>query len=242
MPLAEKRKSKASALKRAGLTLGLAAAAWELTTPGAFVGGRAAAPQPLTAMRGYRLDWMLEKRNGEEGLQTADGWWVGEVGFEKAQAAQGLRYRMRPTSQEYQEGKEVDGLMWQFGPLKIKLGEIFGGTGNNEKLRELKRKIAAEGLSDPKKLEENEYWLNRYGHKRWEAPYVDQSTGLNKQLLRGLGAWSGCDPLKEERGVTWFEADYGKPWLKKYVGTKLPGFVTQEQLKKEYNDGKLLNK
>merc|ERR1712107_262292 len=119
-------------------------------------------------------------------MGTADGWWIGEVGLMKAQAA--------------------------------------------------------EGLTDPKKLEENEYWQQRYGHQRWDSYYIDQSTGVNKQLLRGLAAWSGVDPLKEERGVTWFEADYGKPWLKKYIGVREPGFVSQEQLTKEYNSGKLLNK
>jgi hypothetical protein len=241
MPSMDKR-SKASALKRAGLALGIVAAAWKTTAPGAFAGAPASAARPATtAMRGYRLDWMLEKRNGEEGLQTADGYWLGEVGFEKAQAAQGLRYRMRPTSQEYKDGKEVDGLMFQLGPLKLKLGEIFGGSGVNEELRKIKRKIVEEGLSDPKKIEENEYWLRKYGHKRWEPGYVDQSTGNSKQLFRGLSA-SGFDPLKEERGVTWFEADYGKPWLKKYVGYRLPGFVSEEQVKKEYNSGKLLDK
>jgi len=240
MPSVESRRSKMSALKRAGLTLGIAAAAWELAASRAFVGGRTVGPKPLTAMNGYRLDWMLEKRNGEEGLQTADGWWLGEVGFEKAQGALGLRYRMRPTTQEYKEGTEVDGLMWQLGPLKLKVGEIFGGTGNNEELRKVKKKLAAEGLTDPKKLEENLYWKKRYGHERWGPSYVDQSTGVNKQFLRGLSAWSGCDPLKEERGVTWFEADYGKPWLKKYQGRHLPGFITTEQLKREYSDGKLL--
>merc|ERR1712107_885752 len=76
-------------------------------------------------------------------MGTADGWWIGEVGLMKAQAA--------------------------------------------------------EGLTDPKKLEENEYWQQRYGHKRWDSYYIDQSTGVNKQLLRGLAAWSGVDPLKEER-------------------------------------------
>jgi hypothetical protein len=141
---------------------------------------------------------------------TQDGYFVGEKGFEKSQAAQGLRYRMRPTPLEYKEGKEVSGLLQQFGPVKIKFGEAFGGTANNEKLRELKRKLFKEGISDPKKVAENEYWLQRYGCKRWSAPYVDQSQGLAKTFLRGLAAWSGVDPKKEERGVTWFEADYGK--------------------------------
>jgi len=196
-----------------------------------------------TQMNGYRLDWMLEKKDGTMDLQTTDGYFLGEKGFEKGQAAQGLRYRLRPTPQEYKEGIETEGLMQQFGPVKIKFGEAFGGTANNPKLRELKKKIANEGISDPKKLAENEYWLKRYGHKRWTAPYVDQTMGtLKPGLLRGLAAWSGTDPLKEEKGVTWFEATYGKPWIEKYKDVRLEGPVPKEQVEKEWNSGKLLKK
>jgi hypothetical protein len=182
---------------------------------------------------------MLEKKDGTSDLQTQDGYFLGEKGFEKSQGAQGLRYRMRPMQSEYKEGKEVDGLMFQLGPLKIKLGEAFGGTGNNPKLRELKKKIYKAGVSDPKKIAENEYWIKRYGHKRWSAPYIDQSQGTGKTFLRGLAAWSGLDPQKEERGITWFEADYGKPWLEKYKGIRLDGYVSPEQVAKEYQSGKL---
>mmetsp|Transcript_25797 Transcript_25797/g.81436 ORF Transcript_25797/g.81436 Transcript_25797/m.81436 type:complete len:251 (+) Transcript_25797:66-818(+) len=242
VPPPESRRSPA--LARLSITLLLVAAAWDLTAPLTFIGARAPHARSLsnspTQMRGYRLDWMLEKKDGTMDLQTQDGYWVGETGFEKAQQAQGYRYRMRPTYKEYAEGKEVDGLMFQLGPIKLKLGEMFGGTGNNEKLRELKRKIARDGITDPKKIEENEYWLKRYGHKRWESPYVDQSTGLAKNFLRGVAAWSGYDPLKEERGVTWFEADYGKPWLAKYIGMREPGWVSAEQVQKEYATGRLL--
>jgi len=182
---------------------------------------------------------MLEQKDGTNTLQTQDGYWVGEKGFEKAQAAQGLRYRLRPTNDEYAKGIEVDNLLFQFGPVKIKFGEAFGGTSNNDALRDLKRKIAKEGITDPKKLEENDYWIRRYGHKRWTPYYVDQSQGTAKGFLRGLAAWSGLDPKTEERGITWFEADYGKPWLAKYIGVRENGFVTAEQVKKEYNTGKL---
>jgi len=223
------------------VALALGAAAWDLTAPSAFVGMPAQGPRAAaTQMKGYRLDWMIEGKNGEEGLQTQDGYFVGEKGFEKSQGAQGLRYRMRPTAEEYKKGIEVNGLMQQFGPVKIKLGEAFGGTANNPALRALKKKIFSEGITDPKKVEENEYWLQRYGCKRWSAPYVDQSQGLATTWLRGLAAWSAYDPLKEERGVSWFEADYGKPWLQKYVGTKIAGWVTAEQVEKEYATGKLL--
>lgn len=229
------RSSRAS---RAVVAAILGAAAYD----SAFVNLPASSRGAATQMQGYRLDWMIEgyKPDGADGLQTQDGYFVGERGFEKSQAAQGLRYRMRPTPLEYKEGKEVNGLLQQFGPVKIKFGEAFGGTANNGALRDLKRKLFKEGITDPKKVAENEYWLARYGCKRWSAPYVDQSQGLAKTFLRGVGAWSGVDPLKEERGVTWFEADYGKPWLQKYVGTKIAGYVTQAQVEKEYATGKLL--
>mmetsp|Transcript_54070 Transcript_54070/g.150374 ORF Transcript_54070/g.150374 Transcript_54070/m.150374 type:complete len:248 (-) Transcript_54070:86-829(-) len=221
-----------------GLAFGMVA--WEFVAPRAFVGSAGAAGRgSLTRARGYRLDWMLEGKDGTRDLQTQDGYWLGEIGFEKSQAAQGLRYRMRATSKEIKEGTEVDGHIWQLGPIKVRFGEAFGGSGNNPKLRELKKKIFKAGVSDPKKIAENEYWMKRYGHKRWEAPYVDQSQGTAKIFLRGLAAWSGVDPKKEERGVTWFEADYGKPWIQKYVGRHLEGFVSKEQLEKEYATGKL---
>lgn len=214
----------------------------KITAPSAFVGIQKTIEPCMTQMHGYRLDWMLERKDGSADLQTQDGYWVGEKGFEKSQGAQGLRYRMRPSNQEYAEGKEVDGLLYQFGPFKFKLGETFGGTGNNAKLRALKKQVAEEGITDQSKIEENEYWIKRYGHKRWVAPYVDQSQGTAKTFFRGLAAWSGLDPKKEERGVTWFEADYGKPWLAKYIGTKEKGWVTDEQVKKEYESGKILKK
>eukprot|EP00448_Togula_jolla_P015127 CAMPEP_0170590084 /NCGR_PEP_ID=MMETSP0224-20130122/11681_1 /TAXON_ID=285029 /ORGANISM="Togula jolla, Strain CCCM 725" /LENGTH=170 /DNA_ID=CAMNT_0010913857 /DNA_START=57 /DNA_END=566 /DNA_ORIENTATION=+ len=146
-------------------------------TPTSFIGAGAVSRSSATQMKGYRLDWMLEKKGGEEGLQTQDGYWVGETGFEKAMGAQGLRYRMRPTAEEYKLGKEVDGLITQIGPLKFKFGEAFGGTGVNEKLRQLKAKIFKEGITDPKKIAENEYWVKKYGHKRWFAPSVNQAQG-----------------------------------------------------------------
>jgi len=209
--------------------------------PHAFIGSKTLAG-PKVARQGYRFDWMLERKDGTFDLQTQDGYWLGEKGFERTQAAQGLRYRMRPTPQEYKEGIGVDNLMWQIGPFKWKAGEAFGGTSNNKALRELKRKIASAGLTDPAQIAENEYWVQRYGHERWGPQYVDQTSGEAKTFLRGLAAWSGLDPKKEERGVTWFEPDYGKPWLQKYIGTKEKGFVSPDQVKKEYDTGKLLDK
>jgi len=227
---------------RGALVLAAALAAWS-SAPAAFTGSSAAAPRgALTQRNGYRLDWMLEKKDGTSDLQTQDGYWVGEVGFERSQGAQGLRYRMRPTRQEFLEGKEVDNLMYAIGPVKFRVGEAFGGTGNNEANRQLKRKLVAEDLTDPAKIEENKYWKARYGYERWDMGNIDQSTGLATTWFRGLAAWSGLDPKKEERGVTWFEADWGKPWLKKYVGTKLPGWVSAAQVEKEFDTGKLNGK
>merc|ERR1719478_1260737 len=153
--------------------------------------------------------------DGQNNLQTQDGYWVGERGFEKALGSMGIRYRLRATSEEIKNGVEVDNQIWQIGPIKMRLGEILGGTANNAKLRELKRKIGKMTL-DPVKQAENEYWIDRYGHKRWWLYYVDQSQGNGKTFFRGMAAWSGFDPKKEERGVSWFEADYGKPWLKTF--------------------------
>jgi len=220
------------------IVIGAAAATWAACST--FVGGaNPAARGALTSANGYRLDWMLEKKDGTDKLQTQDGYWLGEVGFEKSMGAQGLRYRMRASSQEIKAGEEVDGHIVSLGPIKIRLGEAFGGSGNNAKLRDLKRKMFQAGLTDPKKQEENKYWLARYGHKRWSEYYIDQSQGTGKTFLRGLAAWSGIDPQKEERGVTWFESDYGKPWLQKYVGRHIDGWVSAEQVAKEYETGKL---
>eukprot|EP00440_Ansanella_granifera_P062884 gb/GFBE01068188.1/.p1 GENE.gb/GFBE01068188.1/~~gb/GFBE01068188.1/.p1 ORF type:complete len:232 (+),score=88.24 gb/GFBE01068188.1/:1-696(+) len=226
---------------RACTLTALLGAAW-VSAP-AFVGIGATPRQEQTAMHGYRLDNMLEKKQGDGTLDVSEGFWIGERGFMKSQNAQGFRYRMRATPEEVKNGIETPGI-WQLGPFKIKLGEAFGGTGNNDKLRDLKRKLFKEGLNDPKKIEENEYWVKRYGHKRWTPKYINQSgaKGGEKGLLRGLAAWSGYDPLNEERGKTWIEADYGKPWVAIKGDVRLPGYVSKEQMEKEMNSGKLLKK
>jgi hypothetical protein len=210
----------------------------------AFAGSSIVAPQgrALTQMNGYRLDWMLEKKDGSSDLQTQDGYWVGEVGFERSQGAQGLRYRMRPTRQEYLNETEVAGLMYQIGPFKVKAGECFGGVATNEALRKLKRQIVKEGITDPAKIEENKYWKQRYGYERWDVDAVDQACGQDgndRGWWPSLGQWSGVDPLQEDRNRVWFEADWGKPYLGKYMGTKLPGFVSAAQVEREYDTGKL---
>eukprot|EP00971_Amphidinium_carterae_P238337 4731581-Amphidinium_carterae.1 len=44
---------------------------------------------------------LIVPQDGVPGLQTAEGFFIGERGFEKSQNAQGLRYRMRPTPQDW---------------------------------------------------------------------------------------------------------------------------------------------
>ncbi|CAL1169845.1 unnamed protein product [Cladocopium goreaui] len=205
----------------------------------AFVGSGSVSRDPSTAMKGYRLDKMLEASDGDRSLQVSEGFWVGEKGFEKSQWAQGYRYRMRASPEEVKKGIDTPPI-FQLGPIKIKLGECFGGSGNNDNLRKLKKEIAQAGIDDPKKIAENEYWLKRYGHKRWFPKYVDQSGAPNQQgLFRGLAAWSGYDPLNEERGKSWIEADYGKPLIKDKKDLQLPGLLTKEQMQKELDSGKL---
>lgn len=208
--------------------------------PGSFI-GRGAAPtgrsHGVTRARGYRLDKMfLEDYND---LQVEDGYWLGEVDLFKALNSQGLRYKMRPMSSEQKELKDAEPI-FQLGPLKVRIAEAFGGSANNDKLRAIKRKLGKGEIKSKAKIEENEYWLARYGHKRWGPYYVDQSTGIGESFFRGLAAWSGYDPLKEERGVTWFEADYGKPFMTKYIGWTKSGPTPPEQQKREYDAGKVL--
>lgn len=97
----------------------------------------------------------------------------------------------------------------------------------------------------------------------WFPKYVDQSGAPQQNgLFRGLAAWSGFDPLNEERGKSWIEADYGKPLTKDkkdWASTEstpkglitlrkgrneaqdlqLPGLLTKEQMQKELDSGKL---
>eukprot|EP00930_Biecheleria_cincta_P083431 TRINITY_DN72_c0_g2_i1.p1 TRINITY_DN72_c0_g2~~TRINITY_DN72_c0_g2_i1.p1 ORF type:complete len:259 (-),score=61.46 TRINITY_DN72_c0_g2_i1:77-793(-) len=231
--------ARGSRFARAGVLASLlGAASWALSDL-AFVGVGNPARDALTQANGYRLDNMLQQKQGDMSLDVSEGFWIGEKGFFKSQNAQGLRYRMIPLKDELKNGVETPKL-FQLGPIKIRLGELFGGTGNNEKLRELKRKLFQSGLNDPQKEAENDYWLKRYGHKRWYPKYINQSGANNGQFLRGLAAWSGYDPLNEERGKTWKEMDFGKPWIEAKGELRLPGFVSKAQMEKEMASGRLL--
>jgi len=229
-----------SALGRAGAVAFVVSAGYVCLDGLSFVGAGLFGSRSLSSeMKGYRLDRMLEATDGDRSLQTSEGFWIGEKGFEKSQWAQGYRYRMRASPEEFKNGIDCPAPL-QIGPIKWKVGECFGGSGNNDKLRQLKKELAQAGLDDPKKLAENEYWLKRYGRKRWYPKYVNQSGAKNQQgLLRGLAAWSGYDPLNEERGKTWIEADYGKPLMEGKKDYRLPGLLTKEQMQIELDSGKL---
>jgi len=227
--------ARSNALAR-GLALALlGAGAWS------FVGA-GISKTPTTQMQGWRWDRMLA--SGDWSLDTAEGFWIGEKGFHASQKAQGYRYRMTAYGEELEKGIDCPGLV-KFGPIKTRIFDAIGGSGVNEKMRELKKQLVAEGLSDPKKIEENEYWLKRYGHKRWTPKNVNQANngkGENGGLLRGLAAWSGYDPLKEEKGKTWVEPDFGKPWLilkQGSMGALERNWISKEQNDKEVAAGKV---
>jgi len=243
--------TKSSALLRTSAAAAmLGAIAW--TSPSCFV-GPTNSKTSLTQMQGYRFDRMLGSllSGGDGSLDTSEGYWVGEKGFEKSQRAQGVRYKMGAWGDELKGGIDAPKLLvipGPFGPIKTRLGEAIAGTGVNDKLRDIKRQLVAEGISDPKKIEENEYWLKRYGHKRWFPKNVNQANGGRGEegadfgLFRGLAAWSGYDPLNEERGTKWVEPDWGKPWLILKQGTMTAlnrQWVTKEQNAKEVSAGKV---
>jgi len=217
---------RSNALAR-GLALALlGAGAWS------FVGS-GSPKAAVTQMQGWRWDRMLA--SGDWSLDTAEGFWIGETGFHDSQKAQGYRYRMTAYGEDLTNSIDCPGLL-QLGPLKFRLFDAVGGSGVNDKLRELKKQIVATGLDDPKKLEENEYWLKRYGHKRWSIKNVNQANNGKGEsgLLRGLAAWSGYDPLKEEKGKSWVEPDFGKPWLIMKQGSM--GALERNWISKEQND------
>lgn len=194
-------------------------------------------------MNGWRLDNMLQKKDGTYDLETSEGFWFGEVGMQKAMNALGYRYNLRALPEEFKNNVEVAGYIWQLGPLKVRWGEAFGGTGNNAKLRDLKRKYAKGPLS-PSQIEENEYWKKRYGHKRWWPSYVDQSQGQvpgNDKFLRGLGENSGYDPLREERfgGNGYVPNDWGNCWLKGQRTEDMRVLVTEEQIQAMRESGRV---
>jgi len=84
------------------------------------------------ACRGWRLDRLLTE-DCSDGSDIAEGFWTGELYMKKMMNSRGMRYAMRPTSEEVKNGfgpKPVS-----FGPIKVRVGEVLGGTGSSTKYR-----------------------------------------------------------------------------------------------------------
>jgi len=123
------RPSAGRTARAVALGLGVLVAACHLAMGPVFCG--LAAPQQrgaLAARNGWRLDMMELGPKGIGNLVIHEGYWIGEVGFEKVLNKNGIRYRMRASSEELKAGIDVPPIT-QIGPLKIRLYEIFGGSG-----------------------------------------------------------------------------------------------------------------
>lgn len=175
---------------------------WHLAP--SFVGQTSARQSTLghqrTQMQGWRLDRSFEKfLKGENrgDLETIEGFFYGETFWQDFMNKQGLRYYMNPTKDEIAAARaktnpnqlpftQGDNEYFQLvlGPIKIPLGRMFGCTGNNAKLNDIKRELANKPL-EPEKIAENERWMKMYGHKRHEKKYTDQSTGMSTEWLGG---------------------------------------------------------
>mmetsp|Transcript_27243 Transcript_27243/g.62791 ORF Transcript_27243/g.62791 Transcript_27243/m.62791 type:complete len:147 (+) Transcript_27243:59-499(+) len=102
----------------------LAIAAWNIASLPAFCGSRAV-PRDMqlrTPRDGWRLDMMDVGPKGIGQLVIHEGYFVGEKGFYDSQSKNGRTYRM------YATGEAATDVVTQLGPLKLRLGEIFGGT------------------------------------------------------------------------------------------------------------------
>ena len=103
-----------------------------------FAGARAPAERataPTTALRGWRWDRTLTE-DCRDGSDINEGYWIGEVGIRQACTNKGFRYMMRPMPQELKSKEPNTGpKLLEIGPFKIRIGEIFGGTGSTEPSR-----------------------------------------------------------------------------------------------------------
>merc|ERR1719443_1949489 len=208
--------------RRALVPAALAITAIAAASSWSFVGQTSARQSTLghqrTQMQGWRLDRSFEKflkgeNRGE--LETIEGFFYGETFWQDFMNKQGLRYYMNPTKDECKAARaagnnEGEFFRLEFGPLKIPLGRMFGCTGNNAKMLDIKRELAAKPL-EPEKIAENEKWMKMYGHKRHEKKYTDTSTGY--VMVEG----------KRVRGV---QADWETGWKK----GKLQGYAGEAPL------------
>mmetsp|Transcript_169 Transcript_169/g.373 ORF Transcript_169/g.373 Transcript_169/m.373 type:complete len:161 (+) Transcript_169:65-547(+) len=111
-------------------SLALLGAVLCLAMPTLFCTGntrRRVARDPATARNGWRFDMMEIGPKGIGQLVVHEGYYVGEQAFYDIMSKQGRRYRMRPTPEDYREGKNGADL-FQLGPFKFKINQIFGGT------------------------------------------------------------------------------------------------------------------
>mmetsp|Transcript_141672 Transcript_141672/g.200643 ORF Transcript_141672/g.200643 Transcript_141672/m.200643 type:complete len:149 (+) Transcript_141672:44-490(+) len=106
--------------------LGLVIAAWNLVSLPAFCGSKPVPRDMRTSRDGWRMDLMEFGPKGIGQLVIHEGYFVGEKGFYDIQSKQGRTYRMYATGEALKEGAED--VVTQLGPLKLRLGEIFGGT------------------------------------------------------------------------------------------------------------------
>merc|ERR1719235_2540604 len=88
-----------------------------------------------TALRGWRWDRTLTE-DCRDGSDINEGYWIGEVGIRQACTNKGFRYMMRPMPDELKSKEPNTGpKLLEIGPFKIRIGEIFGGTGSTEPSR-----------------------------------------------------------------------------------------------------------
>mmetsp|Transcript_29236 Transcript_29236/g.67304 ORF Transcript_29236/g.67304 Transcript_29236/m.67304 type:complete len:145 (+) Transcript_29236:68-502(+) len=100
----------------------LAIAAWSFSSLHAFCGNSVSAAPRDVKRQGWRLDMMDVGPRGIGQLVIHEGYFVGEKGFYDSQSKNGRTYRMYATGEAMKEP------VTQLGPLKLRLGEIFGGT------------------------------------------------------------------------------------------------------------------
>eukprot|EP00929_Paragymnodinium_shiwhaense_P003832 TRINITY_DN1044_c0_g5_i1.p1 TRINITY_DN1044_c0_g5~~TRINITY_DN1044_c0_g5_i1.p1 ORF type:complete len:185 (-),score=45.24 TRINITY_DN1044_c0_g5_i1:89-589(-) len=117
--------------RRTGLLCLAGAAAAYFFSGSAFCGG-AHLPRSgaATQRNGWRLDKIEVGPQGIGQLVITEGFFIGEKDLEAALNAKGHRYRLRATKEEVETGADaLSRSITQIGPVKIRLYEIFGGSG-----------------------------------------------------------------------------------------------------------------
>eukprot|EP00930_Biecheleria_cincta_P068744 TRINITY_DN5653_c0_g1_i4.p2 TRINITY_DN5653_c0_g1~~TRINITY_DN5653_c0_g1_i4.p2 ORF type:complete len:161 (+),score=27.26 TRINITY_DN5653_c0_g1_i4:57-539(+) len=134
---------------RSSVAAALLLAAGTIALAPAFCGGLFGAPakvQYRTPSQGWRLDKIEVGPGGIGQLVTAEGYFIGEKDFARILNAQGRRYRMRPTARLGDFDKPDAPGLFQLGPVKMRLLEIFRGScGEVTYDREYKRPAGYSG-------------------------------------------------------------------------------------------------